>query len=165
MTHYEYKVVPAPRRGERVKGVKAAEDRFAIALTNVMNTHAAQGWEYQRTETLPAEEREGLMGKATVFQNMMVFRRLHATTAADHAPDMPMIEDKRATQESPVTPERPDDAPAADPATARPHPVFSAPPLTAAAPPVTAPVVAAPSVTASGDETVPGPTVTEDDRR
>ena len=163
MTQYEYKVVPAPRRGERVKGVKAAEDRFAIALTNVMNTHAAEGWEYQRTETLPSEEREGLMGKATVFQNMMVFRRLHAAATATHAPDMPMIEDKREPDQTPVTPDRPVEAPAA--ATRSLHPVFRAPPLTATTPPVTTPVVAAPPVTASDDAAVPGPTVTDDDRR
>ena len=94
MAHYEYKVVPAPRRGEKVRGLRAAEDRFAVALANVMNAQAAEGWEYQRTETLPAEEREGLMGKATVFQNMMVFRRTSAYLT-DPAPDTPLIEDKR----------------------------------------------------------------------
>ena len=165
MTHYEYKVVPAPRRGERVKGVKAAEDRFAIALTNVMNTHAAQGWEYQRTETLPAEEREGLMGKATVFQNMMVFRRQNVAAPAAEPSAVAMIEDKRATAPTPVTPDRPIDTPDAKAASARTHPVFRAPPLTAAAPPITAPVVAAPPVTATGDQKIAGPTVTDADRR
>ncbi len=99
MTHYEYKVVPAPKRGERVRGVKASEDRFAIALCSVMNAQAAEGWEYQRTETLPSEEREGLMGKATVFQNMMVFRKIKAVVAAPVAPPPAQLEDKRRSVE------------------------------------------------------------------
>ncbi|WP_386684649.1 DUF4177 domain-containing protein [Loktanella sp. R86503] len=100
MVHYEYKVVPAPKRGEKAKGLRAAEDRYALALTNALNTQAALGWEYQRTETLPAEEREGLMGKATVYQNMMVFRR--AKPAANQSAPAPMIEDKRE-QATPAT--------------------------------------------------------------
>ena len=72
---YEYKVLPAPKAGLKGKGIKSAEDRFANALATAMNTLGAEGWEYQRTDTLPASQREGLMGKATVFQNMMVFRR------------------------------------------------------------------------------------------
>lgn len=72
---FEYKVVPAPVKGVKARGVKAGPDRFAHALEIVMNDLAADGWEYQRTDTLPCEEREGLMGKTTVYQNMLVFRR------------------------------------------------------------------------------------------
>lgn len=72
---YEYKVVPAPTRGLKAKGVKTPEDRFANALETAMNELASDGWEYLRTDTLPSEQREGLMGKTTVFQNMLVFRR------------------------------------------------------------------------------------------
>lgn len=79
---YEYKVVPAPVRGEKVRGVKSAADRFARTLTNVMNEMAAEGWDYLRTDTLPAEERSGLTGKTTVFQNMLVFRRAAKTQEA-----------------------------------------------------------------------------------
>lgn len=75
MQRYEYKVVPAPRRGEKLKGVKTVEDRFAVALARVMNDLAADGWEYQRADTLPCEERVGLTGKATHFHHMLVFRR------------------------------------------------------------------------------------------
>ncbi|MEY1555970.1 DUF4177 domain-containing protein [Yoonia sp. R2331] len=82
MSSYEYKVVPAPTKGLKAKGVKSVQDRFANALETVMNDLAADGWEYQRTDTLPAEEREGLMGKTTVFQNMLVFRRTVAAPAA-----------------------------------------------------------------------------------
>lgn len=72
---YEYKVVPAPTRGLKAKGIKTAEARFAHALETTMNDLAVEGWEYQRTDTLPSEQREGFMSKTTVYQNMLVFRR------------------------------------------------------------------------------------------
>lgn len=72
---YEYKVIPAPTKGLKAKGVKSSPDRFANALQTAINVLAAEGWEYVRAETLPSEEREGLMGKTTVFQNMLIFRK------------------------------------------------------------------------------------------
>ncbi len=75
MSHYEYKVVPAPKKGLKGKGIKGAEDRFANALMTTMNELGAEGWEYQRSDTLPCEERSGMLGKSTTFQNMLVFRR------------------------------------------------------------------------------------------
>nr|WP_243697873.1 DUF4177 domain-containing protein [Rhodovulum bhavnagarense] len=76
MAHHEYRVLPAPTRGLRARGVKGAEDRFAHALSSLMNDMAREGWEYLRAETLPCEERQGLTGKTTVFRNLLVFRRL-----------------------------------------------------------------------------------------
>lgn len=73
--NFEYKVVPAPTRGRRAKGVKTPADRFAFALEETINACAQEGWEYLRTDTLPAEERQGLTGRTTVYQNMLVFRR------------------------------------------------------------------------------------------
>lgn len=73
--HFEYKVIPAPRRGEKARGAKTTEDRFAVALTDLLNSMAAEGWDYQRAETLPVDERSGLTGTKTSFQNMLVFRR------------------------------------------------------------------------------------------
>ena len=75
MLKFEYKVVPAPTRGLRAKGVKGAEAKFAHALEAVMNEYGAQGWEYQRTDTLPSEERKGLTGRVTHMRHMLVFRR------------------------------------------------------------------------------------------
>jgi len=75
MQRFEYRVVPAPRKGEKAKGVKTSEDRFAHALTRTMNDMAAQGWDYLRTDTLPLEERVGFTGRTTTFQHMLVFRR------------------------------------------------------------------------------------------
>ena len=75
MSQYEYKVVPAPKKGLKAKGIKSAENRYANALETAMNALGAEGWEYQRSETLPSEERSGLTRRVTTFQNMLVFRR------------------------------------------------------------------------------------------
>ncbi|NBZ86271.1 DUF4177 domain-containing protein [Stagnihabitans tardus] len=75
MSGFEYRVVPAPRRGEKARGVKTTEERFALALTQLMNKLGREGWEYQRSDTLPVEERVGLTGSKTTYQNMLVFRR------------------------------------------------------------------------------------------
>ncbi|SFS14304.1 DUF4177 domain-containing protein [Yoonia litorea] len=79
---YEYKVVPAPVRGLKAKGLKTPEDRFAHALETEMNSLAADGWEYLRADTLPCEKRDGLLSKTTSFQNMLVFRRAKKTTVS-----------------------------------------------------------------------------------
>lgn len=91
---YEFKVVPAPRRGEKARGLKTTEERFALALTNVMNALGAEGWDYVRADTLPVDERSGLTGVKTSFQNMLVFRRELTEAAplrllAAEAPVMP----------------------------------------------------------------------------
>lgn len=72
---FEYRVVPAPKKGIKAKGIRSNEERFAFAMSEMLNDMATEGWEYQRAETLPAEERSGLTGKTTVFKNMLVFRR------------------------------------------------------------------------------------------
>ena len=89
MQTFEYKVVPAPKKGERARGVKRTEDRFANTLMAVMNDLGREGWEYLRADTLPCEERVGLTGKTTHFQNMLVFRRVipaKAETVAETTP-------------------------------------------------------------------------------
>lgn len=85
MQNYEYKVVPAPNRGEKAPGVKTAPDRFAYALTSTMNSMARDGWEYLRADTLPSEERSGLTKRSTVYHSVLVFRRAKANPA-DEAP-------------------------------------------------------------------------------
>jgi hypothetical protein len=41
-----------------------------------MNEYAQDGWEYQRAESLPDEEKKGLMGgREVVTRNILVFRR------------------------------------------------------------------------------------------
>ena len=75
MQRYEYRVVPAPRKGEKARGLKTVEERFAFALSTLMNKLGAEGWEYQRADALPCDERSGLTGTKTTFQNLLVFRR------------------------------------------------------------------------------------------
>lgn len=95
---FEYKVIPAPKKGLKARGVKGGEARFAHALETVMNELGAEGWEYQRTDTLPVEERQGLTGKTTSFQNMLVFRR-PTTTAQASVPIAALIEDHSQNQD------------------------------------------------------------------
>ena len=75
MQAFEYKVVPAPHKGTKAKGVKSAEGRFANSIEITLNEMAAQGWEYQRAELLPSDERSGLTGSTTNWRNVLVFRR------------------------------------------------------------------------------------------
>lgn len=89
MQAFEYRVVPAPMRGDKERGLKTGAERFAHALGQLMNQMAQDGWEYWRAETLPAEERQGLTSKTTVFHNLLVFRRAitEAETAQGTSPD------------------------------------------------------------------------------
>ncbi|MFT3975040.1 MAG: hypothetical protein QM699_16845 [Amaricoccus sp.] len=76
MTSYDYKVVPAPRRARKIKGVKGADELFAQTLGEAINEVARQGWEYVRTESLVAEGPAGWFRRgATTDQVVMVFRR------------------------------------------------------------------------------------------
>ena len=97
MQRYEFKVIPAPRRGEKLRGVKTSEDRFALTLSNVMNELGRDGWDYVRADTLPVDERVGFTGTKTSFQSILVFRRILDVDAAlpapkliTAAPDMPV---------------------------------------------------------------------------
>lgn len=72
---FEYHVIPAPAKGQKDKGAKTADARYAVALAQVLNAEAAQGWEFVRAEVLPCDERQGLTGSKTVFVNVLVFRR------------------------------------------------------------------------------------------
>ena len=75
MPHYEYKVVPAPSKGLKAKGLKTLEARFSNALQALMNTLGGDGWEYQQAETLPSVERSGLTSSTTEWRHVLVFRR------------------------------------------------------------------------------------------
>ncbi|WP_375699567.1 DUF4177 domain-containing protein [Pseudophaeobacter sp. TrK17] len=75
MQAFEYKVVPAPHKGTKAKGVKTPEGRFANSIEITLNQMAAEGWDYQRAELLPSDERSGLTGSTTHWRNVLVFRR------------------------------------------------------------------------------------------
>lgn len=89
MQAHEYRVIPAPRKGEKAKGAKSVPERFGVALARVMNEMAAEGWEYLRADTLPCDERVGLTGSATHFHNMLVFRRALRPAQPEAAPHVP----------------------------------------------------------------------------
>lgn len=82
---YEYSAIPAPIRGEKARDAKTPTDRYALALTAELNRMAADGWEYVRSDVLPSEERSGLTGRATVYHNLLVFRRATKATRSDAA--------------------------------------------------------------------------------
>ena len=75
---FENPVVPAPRKGEKARGVRSGEARFALAMTRLMNRMGSEGWEFVRADTLPAEERVGLTGKELKYHTLLVFRRATA---------------------------------------------------------------------------------------
>ena len=74
MQRYEYKLVPAPQRATKHKGLKGA-DLFAATLQEILNALGQDGWEYQRAETLPEEVRTGLTARTTAQCHLLVFRR------------------------------------------------------------------------------------------
>ncbi len=84
MQRYEYKVVPAPQKGTKARGVKTPEGRFAASVEQLLNLMGRDGWEYQRAELLPSEERAGLTGSTTNWRNVLIFRR---PVAAQDAPE------------------------------------------------------------------------------
>lgn len=72
---YEYRVIPAPKRGKKARGLRSPEERFAKALEDLMGEMAADGWEYLRSDTLPYEERAGIRGTRSSFHTVLVFQR------------------------------------------------------------------------------------------
>ncbi|MGH1465216.1 MAG: DUF4177 domain-containing protein [Cognatishimia sp.] len=88
MTKFEYKVVPAPAKGQKARGIRKPEEKFANSIQEVMNEMAQDGWEFLRSETLPSEERSGLTSTTTNYRSLLVFRRaLVENTAAALAPE------------------------------------------------------------------------------
>ncbi|MCA3443302.1 MAG: DUF4177 domain-containing protein [Rhodobacter sp.] len=125
MQRYEYHVVPAPRRGEKARDAKTTADRFAVALTRLMNDLGRDGWEYLRADTLPCEERAGLTGRTTAFQHMLVFRRTAAPAQAAPA--------QAAPAQAGASPHLAEPLAIAAPLVAAPAPEGSAPPIAAPA--------------------------------
>ncbi|MFO1142277.1 MAG: DUF4177 domain-containing protein [Amaricoccus sp.] len=104
MTQYDYKVVPAPRRAKKIRGIKGTEELFAHTLTDAINEVARQGWEYVRAEHLRAEGPRGWFRSAAAGeQTVLVFRRpregMGPRLAASHEADF--------AAEPALAPERP----------------------------------------------------------
>ena len=86
MSTYQYRVVPAPTKGLKAKGIKGPEARFSNTIEDLMNEMGAQGWEYQRAETLPSVERSGLTASTTEWRNVLVFRKPRDSAIAEVSP-------------------------------------------------------------------------------
>lgn len=143
MHRHEYTVIPAPDRGSRAKGAKTPGERYALALAQILNDMAAQGWDYLRAETLPSDERSGIASRHTLWHNVLIFRRALTDEAADRvAPAAPIATASPQPQARPV--------PAAAPAPSTPAPSTPAP-----SPP--APPPADPGVKAAPDLAPPKP--------
>lgn len=108
MQRYEYRVIAAPTRGLKAKGIKTAEARFSHALEDAMNTMAADGWEYQRAETLPSTERAGLTSTTTKWRNVLVFRRAQVTDDVQEAAVTVAVAPQPETEEHPQQPTTPE---------------------------------------------------------
>lgn len=113
MHRYEYKVIPAPGKGLKAKGLKSPEARFAYALETAMNELGAEGWTYLRADILPSEERQGLTSSHTVYRPLLVFQRPLDPGASAPAPlpmeeaDAPADEAQEETKKTPETSEIP----------------------------------------------------------
>lgn len=117
MQRYEFKVIPAPRRGEKSREAKTTEDRFALAMSTLMNQLGRDGWDYVRADTLPCDERSGLTGTKTTYQTVLVFRRvLDAGAGGSVSIETPKAADMPRLGPATDAPEGP--APAVGPATA-----------------------------------------------
>lgn len=80
MTFFEYKVVPAPRRAEKSRGVSEPEQMFALTLADAINREAREGWEYVRAETMTAEVPRGWLRRSVVEEEtVLIFRRERET--------------------------------------------------------------------------------------
>lgn len=82
---YEYRVVPAPKKGEKAKGIKTPDARMALAMQNTLNTMASEGWDYVRADMMPLEERSGITSKSISYQTVLVFRRAIEASEGDVA--------------------------------------------------------------------------------
>ncbi|WP_439103570.1 DUF4177 domain-containing protein [Celeribacter marinus] len=83
MTRFEYKSIPAPKKGEKARGVKGSDARMAQAMTTALNDMSAKGWDYLRADTLPLEERSGIRSKTIHYYTVLVFRREIEATVED----------------------------------------------------------------------------------
>jgi hypothetical protein len=117
---YEYKIVPAPTKGVRKRGMKTHEARFATALEDLFNDLAGEGWEYLRSDAFPSEERKGLTGTRTVTRHMLIFRRSLDAYLAEAPQAEAATPSLRAVEETPKTDLPKVSARREDPAIARP---------------------------------------------
>ncbi|MEM9320994.1 MAG: hypothetical protein AAGA70_18620 [Pseudomonadota bacterium] len=121
MDRYEYKVIEAPEKGLKAKGIKQPGARFAHAVEVAMNQLGLDGWEYWRAERLPSTERAGLTGSKQIERHLLVFRRPQLERALT-APILTPVPDPTL---APVPEPMPAPEPAPEVETERRMPVFT----------------------------------------
>jgi hypothetical protein len=77
MRRFEYKMAPLPGSHPDVrKRRRSPADYAAAVLEAVVNEHAADGWEFDGTETVTSVARKSMLSaKAAVTHTILVFRR------------------------------------------------------------------------------------------
>ncbi|SIS72431.1 hypothetical protein SAMN05421759_102649 [Roseivivax lentus] len=115
MPHYEYRVLPAPEKGQKAKGVKGPAARFAHGIEALINEMGAEGWEYLRADTLPSVERAGLTSTTTEWRTLLVFRRVRLDHAEAFQPKELPAPDAASAPASAQASAMPDSAPGTPP--------------------------------------------------
>ncbi|MBN8291584.1 DUF4177 domain-containing protein [Rhodobacter sp. NTK016B] len=121
---FEYKVVPAPVRAVRVKGLKTTAERFAHTVAESINAEAAGGWQFVRTETMPCETRSALGATKQTQQVVMIFAREVGARRPDAGAALAAVQAAPAVPAPAPAPVRAAPQPVADP---EPQPVAEAP--------------------------------------
>ncbi|MCW1933541.1 DUF4177 domain-containing protein [Pararhodobacter zhoushanensis] len=124
----EYKVVPAPVRAVKSKGLKTTADRFANTLAERINAEAAGGWQFLRTESLPCEERSRFGAARVSQQVVMVFARELGAARPDAGAALAAAQEAVQSDEPREAPARlklePRREPVPEPAARRQEPLF-----------------------------------------
>ena len=90
MARREYRIVTAPDRPKRRAAGKDEGQRFAATLEDLVNEMAAEGWAFERTETLTYSRRKGLFRRVDTAAALLVFARDLDAPAAEARPDHDM---------------------------------------------------------------------------
>ena len=119
MQKFEYKIVAAPRAAKKFKGVRGHADRFARTVEAVITEQAVNGWDYFRADTLPSDQKSGILRKgAETYQTLLIFRRAapvlgakKASPIAEPIPEpkweAPAIAAVASGEDEPPSPKRP----------------------------------------------------------
>ena len=90
------RIQSCPRPAERHQSQGREDTRRTICQFDrtIAEPDGKDGWEYQRAELLPSEERTGLTGSATNWRNVLVFRRAVETDIDAASVAAPAAEDE-----------------------------------------------------------------------
>ena len=116
MSGYSYKTVAAPRRLKKIKGVKGKDALLARTVEDLIAVEAAQGWEYQRADMFPVDEKSGFFSKSSTEMRAVLIFRKAAPSAQPQVPPQPVAQTMAAASPQ---------APQPHPAAARSEPAFS----------------------------------------